>query len=74
VPALVPQVGKRCDLRVREGEARRTEPFPEQQGVDIQLEDASKSALNEAEREELRAMVSRAVGAIPPDWPLRTFA
>jgi uncharacterized protein len=38
------------------------------------LEDASQPALNEAEREELRALVSQAVEVIPPNWPLRTFA
>ena len=38
------------------------------------LEHASQPALNEAEREELRALVSQAVEAIPPNWPLRTFA
>ncbi len=51
-----------------------TEEFSEQQGVGARLEDASKPALNEAEREELRALVSQAVEAIPPNWPLRTFA
>ena len=30
--------------------------------------------MNEAERKELRALVSRAVEAIPPNWPIRTFA
>jgi uncharacterized protein len=30
--------------------------------------------VNEAELEELRALVSRAVEAIPPNWPIRTFA
>ena len=38
------------------------------------MEHASQPALNEAEREELRALVSQAVEAIPPNWPLRTFA
>ncbi|RPH78435.1 MAG: DUF2309 family protein, partial [Nitrospiraceae bacterium] len=36
--------------------------------------DVSQPALNEAEREELRALVSQAVEVIPPNWPLRTFA
>ena len=52
----------------------RTEQSSEQHGVGTQLEDASQPALNEAEREELRALVSQAVEAIPPNWPLRTFA
>jgi uncharacterized protein YbcC (UPF0753/DUF2309 family) len=51
-----------------------TEEFSEQHGVGTQSEDASKSSLNEAEREELRALVSQAVEVIPPNWPLRTFA
>ena len=38
------------------------------------MEGASRPALNEAEREELGALVSQAVEAIPPNWPLRTFA
>ena len=38
------------------------------------MEDVSQPALNEAAREELRALVSQAVEAIPPNWPLRTFA
>ena len=33
-----------------------------------------KPGVNEAEREELRALVSQAVEAIPPNWPIRTFA
>ena len=52
----------------------RTEKFSEQHGVGTQLGDASQPALNEAEREELRALVSQAVEVIPPNWPLRTFA
>ena len=52
----------------------RTEQFSEQHGVGAQLEDASQPALNEAAREALRALVSQAVEAIPPNWPLRTFA
>ena len=51
-----------------------TEQSSEQHGVGTQLEDASQPALNEAEREELRALVSQAVEVIPPNWPLRTFA
>ncbi|NWF74492.1 MAG: DUF2309 family protein, partial [Nitrospirae bacterium] len=51
-----------------------TEEFSEQHGVGTQSEDASKSSLNETAREELRALVSQAVEAIPPNWPLRTFA
>ncbi len=46
----------------------------EQHSVGTQLGEASRPALNEAEREELRALVSQAVEAIPPNWPLRTFA
>ena len=49
------------------------EQFSEQHGVGTQWED-SQLAVNEAEREELRALVSRAVEAIPPNWPMRTFA
>jgi uncharacterized protein YbcC (UPF0753/DUF2309 family) len=52
----------------------RTEQFSEQHNVGTQLEDASQPALNVAEHEELRALVSQAVAAIPPNWPLRTFA
>lgn len=52
----------------------RTEQFSEPHGVGTKLGDASQPALNEAEREELRALVSKAVEAIPPNWPLRTFA
>lgn len=51
-----------------------TEQSSEQHGVGTQLGDASQPALNEAEREELRALVSQAVEVIPPNWPLRTFA
>ncbi|NOU10087.1 MAG: DUF2309 domain-containing protein [Nitrospira sp.] len=52
----------------------RPEQSSEQHGVGTHLEDASQPALNEAEREELRALVSQAVEVIPPNWPLRTFA
>lgn len=52
----------------------RPEQSSEQHGVGTQLEGASHPALNEAEREELRALVSQAVEVIPPNWPLRTFA
>lgn len=51
-----------------------TEQSSEQQGVGTQLGDASRPVLKEAEREELRALVSQAVEVIPPNWPLRTFA
>jgi hypothetical protein len=51
-----------------------TEQFSEERGGGTQLKDASKSSLNETAREELRALVSQAVEAIPPNWPLRTFA
>jgi uncharacterized protein len=52
----------------------RPEQSSEQHGVGTHLKDASQPALNEAEREELRALVSQAVEVIPPNWPLRTFA
>ncbi|MBX3304615.1 MAG: DUF2309 domain-containing protein [Nitrospira sp.] len=45
-----------------------------QSGVGTQSEGGVQSALNEVEREELRALVSQAVEVIPPNWPLRTFA
>ncbi|MBX3326394.1 MAG: DUF2309 family protein, partial [Nitrospira sp.] len=51
-----------------------SEQSSEQPGVGTQLEGGSRSAPNEAEREELRALVSKAVEVIPPNWPLRTFA
>lgn len=51
-----------------------TGQFSERHGVGAQLEDASQPALNEAQREEIRSLVSQAVEAIPPNWPLRTFA
>ncbi len=52
----------------------RAEQYSEQQGGGTQVEDASKSLLSETEREELRSLVAQAVEAIPPNWPLRTFA
>jgi hypothetical protein len=51
-----------------------TEQFSEERGGGTQLEDASKSSLNETAREELRSLVSQAIEVIPPNWPLRTFA
>ncbi len=51
----------------------RTQQYSEQHGVGTQLKD-SQPMVNEAEREEFRALVSRAVEAIPPNWPIRTFA
>ena len=35
---------------------------------------ASQPALNEAEREQLRSLVSGAAEAIAPNWPIRSFA
>ncbi len=46
----------------------------ERHGVGTQLENAFPSELSEAEREELRTLIAQAVEAIPPNWPLRTFA
>ena len=54
--------------------AVHTEDLSERHGVGTKLKDASQPTLNEAESEELRALVSQAVEVIPPNWPLRTFA
>jgi len=51
-----------------------TEQFSEQPGLGTQLEGDSQPTLKEAEREDLRTLVAQAVEAIPPNWPLRTFA
>lgn len=52
----------------------RSERSSEQRDVGNELEGVSQSVQNQAQCEELRALVSRAVEVIPPNWPLRTFA
>ena len=40
----------------------------------VNLKEPSEPALNDAEREHLHALVSEAIEAIAPNWPIRSFA
>ena len=51
-----------------------TGQFSGRHGIGVQVEDVAPVALSEAEREEIRTLIAEAVEAIPPNWPLRTFA